>query len=320
MFAIQALVTFAFLIQNSFSLENMVDPIETADSNSNYYRASVIPVDLLKYPEKSYRTYNDYGYDSHVHRSPYDSHNVYDAIRTRDREYKPYRNAYTSYKYDYYKVPDCAYSNNHYYNITFCLQDDHYPIGTIKYELEKNRGLVEKFLTDITYQSADNLVDGLSKIEEEGYTYEHYFGNKKYQTYSNNDHSGYTYSDDYYKDGGYICPSDIYYGRPKRAVNTYGHWKVIVNLLDEHYVGGYAKYHEKYTQTQRLEQCIYPSAPCSYIDHKYHSSCLQKFNFVRMLAYTYEEGLHIDAFKLPIACSCHVSKPNHYGYYIGVHH
>ena len=31
---------------------------------------------------------------------------------------------------------------------------------------------------------------------------------------------------DYYKTGGYICPSDIFYGRPKRAINTYGQWKV----------------------------------------------------------------------------------------------
>ena len=34
---------------------------------------------------------------------------------------------------------------------------------------------------------------------------------------------------------------------------------------------------------------------------------LQKHNFVRLLAYTYEEGLHIDSFKLPISCSCHLS-------------
>ncbi len=53
----------------------------------------------------------------------------------------------------------------------------------------------------------------------------------------------------------------------------------------------------------------YPSAPCSYIDSKVYSSCLQKHNFVRLLAYTYEEGLHIDSFKLPIACSCHIEKP-----------
>ncbi len=42
----------------------------------------------------------------------------------------------------------------------------------------------------------------------------------------------YQYSPDYYKHGGYICPSDVYYGRPKRAVNTYGVWKVNTNLLD----------------------------------------------------------------------------------------
>ncbi len=57
----------------------------------------------------------------------------------------------------------------------------------------------------------------------------------------------------------------------------------------------------------------YPSAPCSYVDHKYHSQCLQKHNFVRLLAYTYERGLHIDSFKLPVACSCHISEPRHYG-------
>jgi len=50
----------------------------------------------------------------------------------------------------------------------------------------------------------------------------------------------------------------------------------------------------------------YPSAPCSYIDHKVYSQCLQKHNFVRLLAYTYEEGLHIDSFKMPVACSCHI--------------
>lgn len=68
--------------------------------------------------------------------------------------------------------------------------------------------------------------------------------------------SGYTYAEDYYKDGGYICPSDIYYGRPKRAINTYGKWKVIVNLPDDFYAHGYGKGYEKYTQTQRLEQCM----------------------------------------------------------------
>ena len=43
--------------------------------------------------------------------------------------------------------------------------------------------MVDRLLSDITYQSADNLVDALTKAEEEGYTYEHYYGNKKHQSY-----------------------------------------------------------------------------------------------------------------------------------------
>ena len=55
---------------------------------------------------------------------------------------------------------------------------------TIKHELEHNLPLVERLLSDITYQSADNLVDGLTRAQEEGYTYEHYYGKKKVQQYS----------------------------------------------------------------------------------------------------------------------------------------
>ena len=40
-------------------------------------------------------------------------------------------------------------------------------------------------------------------------------------------------------------------------MNTYGKWKVIVNLPDEYYAKGYGKGMEKYTQTQRMEQCMY---------------------------------------------------------------
>jgi len=215
------------------------------------------------------------------------------------------------YKYDVMKIPECAYTNKHYYNLTFCLQDDYYPIDTILHELDRNRPLVDRLLSDITYQSADNLVDGLTKLEEEGYTYEHYYGDKKYQSLGS-DHHGYAYAHDYYKKGGYLCPSDIYYGRPKRAINTYGKWKVIVNLPDEYYAKGHAKGYEKYTQTQRMEQCMYPSAPCSFVDKKYYSQCLQKHNFVRLLAYTHDQGLHIDSFKMPVACSCHISEPHHF--------
>jgi hypothetical protein len=255
--------------------------------------------------------------DSSVHRNPYDSHDNYDQLRTEDADLAPHNpysapHGYTPYQYDMAKVPECAYANKQYYNLTFCLQDDYYPTETIQYELERNQPLVDRLLSDVTYQSADNLVDGLTRAEEEGYTYEHYYGaNHPHQHYGA-DYAGYTYSPDYYKEGGYVCPSDIFYGRPKRAVNTYGKWKVVVNLPDEYYAQGYGKGYEKYTQTQRLEQCMYPGAPCSFVDTQYHSQCLQKHNFIRLLAYTYEEGLHIDSFKMPVACSCHVAQPQHY--------
>ena len=32
------------------------------------------------------------------------------------------------YEYDVAKIPECAYTNKHYYNLTFCLQDDYYPV------------------------------------------------------------------------------------------------------------------------------------------------------------------------------------------------
>jgi len=275
-------------------------------------------------------------HESSVHRNPYEAHNAYDIIRTQDADlapHNPYLNPYLAphllrhsaqpvavkhdgkeyYVYDVAKIPDCAYTNKHYYNLTFCLQDDYYPTETILHELDRNRPLVDRLLSDITYQSADNLVDGLTKIEEEGYTYEHYYGDKKYQQFGS-DYHGYHYAPDYYKQGGYLCPSDIYYGRPKRAMNTYGKWKVIVNLPDEYYAKGHSKGMQKYSQTQRLEQCMYPSAPCSFIEKKYYSSCLQKHNFVRLLAYTYDEGLHIDSFKMPITCSCHISEFPHLGH------
>ena len=59
---------------------------------------------------------------------------------------------------------------------------------TIKHELERNKPLIDRILSDITYQSADNLVDGLTKAEEEGYTYSHYYGDQKHQTYSASDY------------------------------------------------------------------------------------------------------------------------------------
>lgn len=56
--------------------------------------------------------------------------------------------------------------------------------------------------------------------------------------------------------GGYVCSADVFYARPKRAQNTFGEWKVIVNLPDNYYETGHAGHsskYEKYTQTTRWD-------------------------------------------------------------------
>ncbi len=53
---------------------------------------------------------------------------------------------------------------------------------TIEQELERNKRLVDRQLSDITHQST-NLMDGFTKTEEEGYTYQRFYGNKQDQAY-----------------------------------------------------------------------------------------------------------------------------------------
>ncbi|CAL8148324.1 unnamed protein product [Orchesella dallaii] len=378
-----------------------------------------------------------------IEKDPHHPHHDYEPhVIEKGHEFHAYRHGkkvhqQPAYYYDQGKIPECAHKNKYIYNLTFCLDDPHYPTETIVWALKEAGPHSKKLLTDVTYQSADNLVTGLTRAVEEGYTYKHYFGASHAQNVHLDKYKppyhGYTYSTDYFKKGGYICPSDIYYARPKRAMNTYGKWKVIVNVdhVPEHghekhgHHGPYGKEHEghgkghghdsygkehghdgygkdhghdsygkdhghdgygkehghhghegygkehghdsygkehghdsygkqqghdsygkdghdahgygvdsylhaikkreykeykkSYTQTLRLEQCIYPNAPCSYVDSHYHSKCIQKHNFVRLVAWTHEEGLHVDTFKMPIACSCHVRQPIHF-YHESGHH
>ena len=44
--------------------------------------------------------------------------------------------------------------------------------------------MLDRVLGDIQNQSADNLVDGLVKEEEEMYSYEHYYGTQRHQVFS----------------------------------------------------------------------------------------------------------------------------------------
>ncbi|XP_037084247.1 uncharacterized protein LOC119104634 isoform X2 [Pollicipes pollicipes] len=208
-----------------------------------------------------------------------------------------------AYHYDYHVVPPCALANQQVYNITVCLDDAEYPTETILHELKRDPLLTARLMSDVTYQSADNLVDGLTKAEEEQYSRQHYYGEAGHDAHLPTT-SGYAYSDSYQRDGGYICPSDVFYARVKRAVNTYNEWKVIVNMPDA-FVHDPA--YKQYVQTSRLESCVHPGGACSFVDHLFPSSCLQKHAFVRLVAYDPKRGLHVDSFKLPSACSCHLA-------------
>ncbi|KAL1373733.1 hypothetical protein pipiens_005100 [Culex pipiens pipiens] len=100
-------------------------------------------------------------------------------------------------------------------------------------------------------------------------------------------------SDDPSKTGGGMCPSIIRYARPQKARSATGEWKYIVNT-GEH------------TQTLRLEKCTTPQDSCTYLTDNFRSRCVQIYNYHRLLSWDTARGLHVDIFKVPTCCSCHI--------------
>ena len=90
-----------------------------------------------------------------------------------------------------------------------------------------------------------------------------------------------------------MCTSIIRYARPQKARSATGEWKFIVNT-GEH------------TQTLRLEKCSQPLEPCSYLTENFESQCTQVYNYHRLLSWDNSRGLHVDIFKVPTCCSCHL--------------
>ncbi|KAK4303389.1 hypothetical protein Pmani_024585 [Petrolisthes manimaculis] len=180
--------------------------------------------------------------------------------------------------------PTCATSYQ-----TFCLDDPDYPKYEIKDAINADPLFAKKF-ADVADQSAEDLVDHVTSKQEAGFDYSYYTGVSTGKSpYDITHWSG---------PEGYICPSDVIYAMPKRAQNVEGKWRVIVN--DVHY----------YTQTTRLESCLFPEAACRALVPCYKSHCTQKSVYHRLLSYDPcdpYKGLFIDIYKLPSACSCHLS-------------
>ncbi|XP_033228643.1 uncharacterized protein LOC117180315 isoform X2 [Belonocnema kinseyi] len=91
----------------------------------------------------------------------------------------------------------------------------------------------------------------------------------------------------------FTCLSQVKYARPQLARSASGIRKYIINT-GEH------------TQTLRLEKCTNPQSRCSFISENYRSSCVQVYSYHRLLTWNIKLGLHMDVFKVPTCCSCHV--------------
>ena len=154
-----------------------------------------------------------------------------------------------------------------------------------------------KKYADIADQSADDLVQDITKPQEESFDYKYYTGASKGPSPYDASH--------WIGPEGYLCPSDVDYAKITRAVNVEGYWRIILQHIPE----GYGYGHYNYTQTTRLETCLYPDSACRLLAPCYQSKCTQKYVYHRMLSVDPCDpyrGFFIDTYKLPSACSCHL--------------
>ncbi|XP_023215320.1 neurotrophin 1-like [Centruroides sculpturatus] len=197
--------------------------------------------------------------------------------------YPPHPQHYSNYR-DYYKCdpyqrPTCALNST----LPYCIEDAEYPKDEIKAAISSDLKKFRRQYADVPKQSADDLVNGITQKQENSFDYSYYTGAN---TLDNTHWSG---------PEGYICPSEVQYAMPKRAMNIKGKWRVIVN--DGYY----------YTQTARVEICLYPDTTCRLLAPCYGSKCTQKYVYHRMLSLDpcdHYRGLFIDLYRFPSACSC----------------
>jgi len=177
--------------------------------------------------------------------------------------------------------PDCDL-----YAEGICLDVRNYPSELISNYLSRHKPALATMLAEVRSQSADDLVEGVSAAQESKYSFTHYYGNRRQ---GDNSHA----HRDFAQEGGFLCPSDVRYARPQLAQSSRGVWKYIINM-GEH------------TQTIRMERCLKPDSSCSYVSPHYKSHCIQVYNYHRLLSFEESRGMHVDIYKIPVGCNCHV--------------
>ncbi|GBP61202.1 Neurotrophin 1 [Eumeta japonica] len=192
--------------------------------------------------------------------------------------------------------PNCDLFTN-----SVCLRVDDYPIEAILLSIRRNKAATSALLADYR-DSNEGAIDGVSAAQEAKYTADHYLVSNRYQCQFSKAlmcRRGDAASRDFAGAGeaGFMCPSTVKYARPQRARATSGQWKYIVNT-GEH------------TQTLRLEKCLKPKESCTYLTENFKSKCVQVYNYHRLLTWDQKSGLHMDIFKVPTCCSCHIEGYN----------
>merc|ERR1711874_651471 len=161
--------------------------------------------------------------------------------------------------------PKCAEGSD----LPYCVVDEEYPAYDIANEISQDALFLKKY-ADIADQSADDLVEVITKPQEESFDYKYYSGASKGPSPYDATH--------WIGPEGYLCPSDVDYAKITRAVNVEGYWRIILQHIPEGYGYGHYKYTQKYVYHRMLS--VDPCDPY--------------------------RGFFIDTYKLPSACSCHI--------------
>merc|ERR1712025_105172 len=97
-------------------------------------------------------------------------------------------------------------------DLTFpTIVDKEYPAYDIAAKISQDALFLKKY-ADIADQSADDLVDGIAKPQEEHFDYSYYTGASKGPSKYDASH--------WIGPEGYLCPSDVDYAKITRAVNV----------------------------------------------------------------------------------------------------
>jgi hypothetical protein len=82
----------------------------------------------------------------------------------------------------------------------------------IQRDINADDGTFYKMYADVANQSTASLVEDIGSDQEAKYDYAFYYGDKRNSLSGNPSreqpvYTNYVFRDDYYKDGGYVCPA-----------------------------------------------------------------------------------------------------------------